>query len=121
MSMETVLERIAVALEKLVGGSAANPGVDLVPVVVVPKKAKKAPEKSAANELFGDDEKKPEEAKITEESVRDVIKKFAEAKDGNVEIAQAMLAKQFKVKKLREIKPEQYAEVVEVFTEALNG
>jgi predicted CopG family antitoxin len=124
--MEQVLERIAVALEKLVGG----PGQEVVPVVLAqtdkpePKKEKvkkDKPAKAESNSLF--DEEEPKEAKlvVSEESVREVIKRFAEAKEGNVEIAMAMLQKQFKVKKLREIKPEQYAEVVEVFTEALNG
>lgn len=128
MSMEQVLERIATALEKLVGG----PGQEVVPVVIAPKKiAEDAPrktkvvtaKKATTNSLFDDDEK-PKEAKlvVSEESVRDVIKKFAEAKDGNVEIAQAMLAKQFGVKKLREIKPEQYQDVIAAFGEALaNG
>jgi hypothetical protein len=118
--MEQVLERIAVALEKLVGGPAANPGVDLVPVVVAPKKAKAVkvlPEESA-NDLFGGEEPKADVKVVSEESVREIVKKYAEAE--SPEKAMELL-KKFKVKRLRELKPEQYAEVVEVFTAAIDA
>lgn len=125
MSIEQALERIATALEKLVGGPAANPGVDLVPVVVAPKaekkqKAAKAEKVAESNDLF-DEEKKPEvatEVEVTEEAVRDIVKKYAEKESPE---AAMELLKKFKVKRLRELKPEQYAEVVEIFSAALEG
>ena len=126
MSIEQTLERIAVALEKLVGG----PGAEVVPVALVqtevpaPKakkvKAEKAAEKveEESNDIFGGEEPKVAEKAVTEEAVREIVKKYAETE--TPEKAMELL-KKFKVKRLRELKPEQYAEVVEVFTEALNG
>ena len=136
MSIEQELARIAAALEKISGGQA----VDLVPVVVAPKKvkgpkydpdaddvkadievtadkAKKAAAKKETNELFDEE---PKEAKlvVSEESVREIVKMYAETE--SPEKAMELL-KKFKVKRLRELKPEQYAEVVAVFTEALDA
>ena len=122
MSIEHELARIATALEKLVGG----PGTEVVPValaqVEVPKRVKavkvaeKVEPKTAENELFDDAPEANTKAVVTEEAVREIVKKYAETE--SPEKAMELL-KKFKVKRLRELKPEQYAEVVEVFSEAL--
>ena len=118
MGIEQELARIATALEKLVGG----PGQEVVPVAlpVVSKKEKKIVEKlkeeqKAQNDLF-DEEPKVAEKVVSEEAVREIVKKYAETE--SPEKAMELL-KKFKVKRLRELKPEQYQEVMAVFGEAL--
>jgi uncharacterized metal-binding protein len=118
MSIEQDLNRIANSLETLTSflcqGAPTTAGCPTAVVQEAPKRKAKATADVAG---AASEEATPPAPTATEAAVRDSLKELC-VKTGSAETAQAILAK-FGATKIRDIKEENYAEVLEKVAEAL--